>query len=728
MFPVDNSTKITEIRDLIRNGKFDNALSIIEENENQTNIRIAERFKFQLLRIEVYNEIGRYDEALKLSENILNNSQKLEDSLQMLDAVTSKAKSLSHLGEFGKSLAYIKLGERIIDKLKDVDTNQLFSRKAILSYSKGQILEEEEDLKTALDNYLRSLSLRREIDDKSGLLLSNNSIARIYFKMGDVTRALLIFQQCLSSAREIGNDKAAADILDSISRIYLWRGEYGPALENSLQCLALSEELGNQKLIANALNGISLIYNHLGELERSLQNLERCLVIREEIDDKIGTAETLNTLSYVLFLKGELNEATKYLNQGQEILVTRETPKGLANIFKTVGMILYQRGDFDQSIEQLSKCLDYWRDYKNKKEYIRALFWLILVNIENNSLEIAQEQLKKMQKIIEKQSNLENNLRYKLVSALVLKKSSNLDILRKANNIFNEIISGETIDLGLSAISIFNLCELYLKQMHLNNNKDDMKNLEALIDKHLKIAKQIESHAMYAENFWLKANTSLLNHNVPEAKLYLEQAEQITEEKGLRRFGMKITRALEIINKRLEEAQTQNIDDKIISLEQETADVNNDVVRMIDRRTIEIPKLQEEEPVLLIIVYEGGVTVFSKKFSHKEMIDEMFVGGFLTAIDAFMHQTFATGGSIERIQHQEYTLLLKVENPLLFCYVFKGQSFTAIQKLDQIIKELKKSNSMWHALTVNSGEQLGDIEKDTISELADQVFIIEEEK
>jgi tetratricopeptide (TPR) repeat protein len=725
MFP-DQSDKFNQIKNLINEGKFDTALQEIAVISTNAQIRTPERLKFQLLEVEIYNETGKYQQALKLSEDILNNSQKLDDSLQMLDAIIAKAVALSHLGEFGKSLAYIKLGERVLDKLKNTDSSILFIRKAILNYEKGFIFEVEEDLKNSLDSYLQSLSLRREIDDRFGLVKSNNAIARIYFKMGDIVRALLIFQQSLNIARELEDKGAEADILNNICNIYLWKGDFGPALEHCLQSFVLSEEVGDNDLIANSLFSKSLIYNHLGEFDHSLKDLERCLSIREEINDKIGISETLNALSYVLFLKGELNQATNYLNQGQEILQNLETNLGIDDILETLGMILFQRGEYDQAIEQLVRCMELREDQKSKKELVSALFWLILVNIENNSLEQAQDYLKKMQKIIEKQNNLLSNLKYRLASALILKKSNNLDILRKARNIYNEIVNGEIIDIGLYAITLFNLCELYLKQMHISNNFDDMNNLKAMIEKHFKLAEEIESHTMFAENIWLKANVSLMQQKLPEAKLLLDQAEQISNEKGLRRLGMKVSRAIGIIDSHQQKPEIQPSKREIINLEQETEELNGDVIRMIDRRSVEIPKIQAEEPVLLIIVYEGGLTVYSQKFSQKEMIDEMFVGGFLTAIDAFMHQTFATGGSIERIQHQEYTLLLKIENPLLFCYVFKGQSFTAIQKLDAVIKEIKKSSSIWQALINNLGVELGPTENELIEELANQIFLSEE--
>ncbi|MHA1121395.1 MAG: tetratricopeptide repeat protein, partial [Candidatus Heimdallarchaeota archaeon] len=221
MFP-KQSEKFTLIKDLISVRKFDAALHELGVISSNAQMRTPERLKFQLLEVEIYNETGKYEQALKLSEDILNNSQKLEDSLQMLDAIIAKAVALSHLGEFGKSLAYIKLGERVLEKLKKTDPNILFIRKAILNYEKGFIFEVEEDLKNSLDSYLQSLSLRRDLNDRQGLVSSNNAIARIYFKMGDIVRALLIFQQSLTIAREIENDAAEADILNNICNIYLW--------------------------------------------------------------------------------------------------------------------------------------------------------------------------------------------------------------------------------------------------------------------------------------------------------------------------------------------------------------------------------------------------------------------------------------------------------------------------------------------------------------------------
>ncbi|NHJ84735.1 MAG: tetratricopeptide repeat protein [Asgard group archaeon] len=712
------------INNLISERKLNEALAQILSIENSsTGLRLSEQIQLQLSKVKVLLGLGQYNEALKIADIILNNSQMLTDNFQMIEAILSKAKALSRLGQSGKALAFIKMAERVLEKLPNDDVNKILSIKSSLFFEKGFIFEIEDDLKNALDSFLQSLSLRRELNDQFGLIESNNCIAKIYFKMGDIVRSLLIYQQSLMLNKEINDEIGIAQTLNEIGQIYLWKSEYGPALENSLQSLGYSEDIGDNELIASALLTISKIYIHLGEFDRAIQYLERSLSINEELANHEGTANTLLFLSYILIIKGEINQATKYIAQSQEIYQKHDDSIGLCKIYGYEALIFYQKGDFEHAISYLTRCIDLSKKMLNYQDLSTTYFWLILISVEINRLEDAQEYLKKLNKNLEKQNNKLSNLEYRLASALILKRSTNLEILDKAKNILTEIIEGETVDLSLSTIALFHLIELNLKEIQTTRNLEELGQLDDLVEKHLSLAKQLESHVFFVENFWLKANIALMNNKVQQSILFLEQAEQMAQEKGLQRLGLKITRGIDLIKDHSEKPSTLSQIQEIGSKTE--AQVNSEVVRMIDKRSVDIPKLQDEEPVLLIIIYEGGVTVFSKKFSQKEMIDEMFVGGFLTAIDAFMHQTFATGGSIERIQHQEYTLLLKGENPLLFCYVFKGQSFSAIQKLDQIVQELKKSPSIWTALTNYVGEQLPITEKSLIEELADQVFLTE---
>ncbi|MHA1434649.1 MAG: tetratricopeptide repeat protein [Candidatus Heimdallarchaeota archaeon] len=718
--------EIQQIEHIISEGKYELALSEITNLEVQGNLSALDQVNCQILKSSVLTKVGKSNDALEIVEQLITKNNFLGNTLAHLDAMISKAHILATSGEIEKGYEAINKATEIFKTLTDISKEQLILRKASMLCIKGNLLERSEDLKTALDNYLQSLSIRREIDHRPGIAISLCHIANLYYKLGDVIRSQLIYQQSLEIFRELGNDIETAYILDKIGNIYLWQGDYGLALEHCLQSLAIGEETSNEFSLAIFLNTVAHIFYHLGEHDRALKYLERCLSLREEINYQTGIAETLNYLSLIFYKKGELEKAQNYQTQSFTILNKLDDKAGLAYTIETEGKIAFQMGEIQKSILAFKESLRLRESQKNKKSLAGVLYWLIIANIENHALNMSQVYLQRLQKVIEKENNAISEQRYRLASALILKLSNKREILFKAKELLISIVDGVLLDHGMLIRSLYNLCEIHLKEIEIFEDHEAVVQLEGRIEMHYDIAKQIGSHTMIAENYWLKAQLEMMKNNYQEAKILLNEATQITEDKAFRRLALKIPDLMNIINKyaspgeELEKgfihAETQN------NLHEQ---LNDEVVRMVNKRTVELPKLQDEEPVLLIIVYEGGVTVFSQKFSQREMIDEMFVGGFLTAIDAFMHQTFATGGSIERIKHQEYTLMLKGENPLLFCYVFKGQSFSAIQKLDVLIRDLQKSPVMWNALTNNIGEQVPNAEKEMIEELANKIFLSE---
>ena len=70
----------------------------------------------------------------------------------------------------------------------------------------------------------------------------------------------------------------------------------------------------------------------------------------------------------------------------------------------------------------------------------------------------------------------------------------------------------------------------------------------------------------------------------------------------------------------------------------------------------------------------------------------------MTAIHGLSESAFSTHSSVQRIKHNEYTVIIKPENQILFCFVFKGKSYTALRKLDDIVGFLQDSRIIWTAL------------------------------
>ncbi len=717
--------EIAQVEILVTEGKYSLALNELDIIDTTCKLDSSASILCKIIKGNILLKLGEFEEALIKADEILENYQYLGDSLFVFDAHIIKIYALANFNRLPEAFEILEKSIEILKSLLNESISELNQRRAVVHLLRGILYEKKAELKRALNNFLQSLSFFRELDNKPFIAETLNANARIYFKTGDVIRAQLIYKQSLEIYKELGNELDAAYVLNDLGKIYAWKGDYGLALEHSLQSLSISEELDNEYAKVIFLQNISKVFFKLGELNRSLEYLEKCLSIYEGRDNKSGIASILNSLSRIFFRKGEIDKSLDYAKQSKKIYNQLEEKLGLASVNETLGKLELSLGNVGKAYSLLIESLDLQNEQTNRMETTSTLFWLIVTSIESNSLNQVHTFLHRIQKIIEKQKNEVSELRYRLASALILKTSSKHDILQKAKKMLRDIEAGVLLDHELISLAQYHLCELLVKEIELFHEKDEIQNLATTINKYYATAKNIESHTMYAESFWLKVQLSMIRHNYQKARIYLEQAQQITEDKGFRKLAMEIPRMRTMLEAYFDLNIEPTIDTRVNFTNDLNEPLNEDIIRLVNKRTVEIPQFEEEEPVLLIIVYEGGVTIYSKKFSQKEMIDEMFVGGFLTAIDSFMHQTFATGGSIERIKHQEYTLLLKVENPLLFCYVYKGQSFSAIQKLDKIISELKKSITIWHALINNLGEQLSDREKEQIEGLADKTFLEE---
>ncbi|MCK5408805.1 MAG: hypothetical protein KAJ30_00950, partial [Candidatus Heimdallarchaeota archaeon] len=109
---------------------------------------------------------------------------------------------------------------------------------------------------------------------------------------------------------------------------------------------------------------------------------------------------------------------------------------------------------------------------------------------------------------------------------------------------------------------------------------------------------------------------------------------------------------------------------------------------MVDYRYYKSSDIVPETPILLTIVSDDGLSLFTSLFDDTIKVDSFLVSGFLSAINMFGEEVFSVSGSIETIKHQDYTILIRQREKFLFCYVYKGQSYHAIQKLEEFLNTI----------------------------------------
>lgn len=154
----------------------------------------------------------------------------------------------------------------------------------------------------------------------------------------------------------------------------------------------------------------------------------------------------------------------------------------------------------------------------------------------------------------------------------------------------------------------------------------------------------------------------------------------------------------------------------------ELAELEN-MVNKIIRKRAEIPDITEESPFMFLMIAVSGMSIFSKIFVDQDLMDEQLIGGFITAINIVTQQAFSDQDAIEGIRHQEFTLLLKYlgSTRILCVYVFKGQTYFAMQKLKTFIETVQYSEAM---SLIDEANDIGQIisEEPALVEIVTKIF------
>lgn len=758
--------QLLESQILAKVGKYAASLELAEETFTESKrIKLPLRAVDSLIVMaEALENLGRFDESLKAAQqademfNILVGEYAASSPDKRASIAYRKSRALMRKGDFDPALEFLeialvlyqKTGNKIdiahslnsigiiywqkgyLDKALEYCSQSFQLREEIgnkqeIAHSLsniGSIIQKKGDIDLALDYYQRSLVLQKEVGNRQDISRSLNNIGIIYQQKGELDQALDYCRRSLAFRLELGNKQDIAVSFNNMGVIYRDKGELGNALECYQQSLALNEETGSHRDIAYALNNIGEIYMKKGELDLALGSHKRSLTLREQIGNRQNIAVSLNNIGHIYYYKGEINLALEYYEESLELRKAIGNQHVIVLSLVNIGTIHQQMGDLPQALARLSHCLALCEEMGNNLLIAMTLFELISVTLDMDSQEQVQLYLEQLEVVNERASNKMISQQYRLAQALCLKTSTRPRDRGKAEEFFNQVLNEEIIDHQLTIVAIMNLCELLIVELHSSSDPDVLHEVQAHVSRLSEIATDQHSHWLLAETFVLKSKLALVELDLKRAQRFLSEAQRLAEKWGMTKLAIKVSTdydAMLVQLNRWEELMERNAS----LLERlELADLDNIFRRMLRKHAIEVPQTPPEDPVMLLILSNSGICLFSQIFKQEGQLEDQLVGAFITAITRLGTNIFENSETIDRIVYREHTLAVKRLDSLCFIYAFKGQSYTALQKLDQFMMGLKKSSSSWEALqrVLETSQTLRLSEQEDINGILNRIF------
>jgi len=628
-------------------------------------------------------EEGDYDLALEEVEKLEgSNTLQLEEKILLTNF---KAKILNTMGFFRKALEF---GEQAYEWSKDfgkekLEIDSLFNIVESLTHL-GNI-QKSQTMLSKLENLLIN---PETLDEK---VLQRYKIRLLYQKgimlkiAGNLTQAIDNLKACLEFYTNNNDKFETAECYSCLGLIYAMTGDLNKSMTNMAQSIALFQQIDNTYKIATALNNMGEICRQMGFLEQSLRNFQQSLNIWEEMGNQEAISKSLNN----------------------------------------IGTIYYLMGDYKQALAHFELSIKFNKEIGNKISIAENLYQIIKTFIAQNQIEKAQEYLLNLKEINEQLSHKPTDQIYRISKALLLKNSKRLRDWLKAIEMLEKVIIEKVSNYEVTIDALLYLCELYLREYKASNEEETLNDLELAVKTLLSIAERQQSQKLFAEAYWLKARLALIKLDLEEAKLLLTKAQQLAEERELHTLAMKISNDFDQLLHRSEEWAKLKKDNAPVAEILKLSQVEDLINNMLQQGITDVKELPKEEPIYLTILSKDGGAIYAKTFTTQENIDDQLIGGFLTALNSFLTEAFSTSGSIERIKHKEYTFVLKPEESFLFCYVFKGNSYYAMQKLEQFIQKVKEQTEIWQIFLnfAETGMIVSTDFKEQVNHLADDLFL-----
>ncbi len=680
---------------LILEGRCDEALQLVRGIE-RSQFEITDRLRCGILESKCLAKLGEFEEALDISRQVVEEGKRTSGySNRVVDALIIVAESLWRLGRPDESLETIEEGERIFQTLTlhtltlhVLGHSEILRIRSALLYHKGVVYRLQGDLDQALEYYEQSLALYEESGNRQGIAAALNGLGSVFKQKGDLDRALDFYKRSLVLQEEIGDKLNIAKALNNIGLTYENQGELDRTMEYFQRSLTLLEESGQMYVFAVVLLNISILYYRRGELDLALECCQKTLTLFEEFGNKQYIAQTLNNIGSIYFRKGDLGQALEY---NKRSLALRE-------------------------------------EIGNNREISQTLLNLVSITIDKDSMDQAKHHLQRLMHINEQEENKIIDQRCRVAEALVLKTSMRARNRAKAEKLLEQVVEEEIVAHELTVRALLNLCDILLDDLRLSGDVEVLRGVQTHLNKLIEIATDQHSHWLLAEAYVFQSKLTLLDLNVRKTRHLLTEAQRIADEKGLGQLAMKISSEHDALLDELDKWEELSKRKAPLTERTELARIDTHLERMFRQSPVEIPTLPEEEKVMFMLLGQGGRVVFSKTFISVTEVDENLIGGFLNALQSFSYETFSQ--TIDRIKFGTYTILIKPMDPLTICYVFKGQSYSAQQKLFRFIEVAPQMSSVWNPVleTANSGRTLNIAARAALESLLTEVFAGESQR
>ena len=341
-------------------GEWDKALTFYEKAYQAANVKV--KIEGLIKKGEILYRKGEVEKANNLFDNAINVIESNKGKF-----LKEKALALNSIGVVQSGLGNIEEALELLEKSLKI-RKEIGDKSGIAScYNNiGGLKVKLGKNAVAMEMYEKSLKIQEEIGEKSGIASSCNNIAGVKSDIGKRDEALKLYEKSLKIRQEIGEKSGIASSYNNIAYVKFNFGKNDEALGLYKKSLKILEEIGEKSGIASSYNNIAGLKSKLGKKEEALKLFEQSLRIREEIGDKSGIATSYNNIAGVKADLGKKEEALKLYEQSLRIREEIGDKSGIASSYNNIAGVKADLGKKEEALKLYEQSLRIRQEIEEK--------------------------------------------------------------------------------------------------------------------------------------------------------------------------------------------------------------------------------------------------------------------------------------------------------------------------------------------------------------------------
>jgi len=264
---------LTKVDQLKNEGKFKEALRIINKLEVKIDLVTEIKFDIYKLKSSLLYELGYMNKALKYIDLAYKKSQELKNELKIIDSLIAKIQILNKSEKPQEVLRTIDEAKLLLSSINQKNSAEFKERYGYIVLGKSGCLFNMGEFNNALQYAEEVFAIAKEIKNKRLMMLASRSLAFNYSLKGYIDRSYEYIKFFLALAQELNDKQEIIGGLNSIGLYFIEKGDFDHALENLERSLSLCYEIHSFKTIV-VLGSLFEAYYYKGSLEKAKQCLK----------------------------------------------------------------------------------------------------------------------------------------------------------------------------------------------------------------------------------------------------------------------------------------------------------------------------------------------------------------------------------------------------------------------------------------------------------------------